>query len=187
MTKDYSSDTKVENAYGTVSIVNHWLLAAIVIGLLFTGFVAGEFVEGETRTAWVSPHKAVGVLSLALLAWVVLWRFLRPEKPGPVPGTPPWEALARKAMHAFLILGTAILAVSGIVMAIFKGKAVDVFGLFAIPAQEKIAWLAASAHEVHVIGGWILLFAVLGHAGVALKHHAIDHDSTFSRMVSGRG
>jgi cytochrome b561 len=36
---------------------------------------------------------------------------------------------------------------------------------------------------VHVIGGWLLLAAVVGHAAVALKHHVLDHDATFARMV----
>ncbi len=125
----------------------------------------------------------MGVLVLALVAWMVAWWALQSERPGPVPGTPRWEAFARKAMHVLLLAGTVILSVSGIVMATFKGKPVDVFGLFTIPAQAKTAWLAEAAHEVHVIGGWILLAAVVGHAAVALKHHVLDHDATLARMV----
>jgi cytochrome b561 len=67
-------------------------------------------------------------------------------------------------------------------MATFKGKPVDAY-LFVIPAQAKTPWLASMAHDVHVIGGYILLFAVVGHAAVALKHHMVDHDTTFVRMI----
>jgi cytochrome b561 len=163
--------------------VNHWALAAVVIALLVSGIIAGDLADGALRTAIVGPHKAVGVLVLALVAWMVAWWAWQRARPGPVPGTPRWEAFARKAMHVLLLAGTVILSGSGIVMATFKGKPVDVFVLFTIPAQAKTPWLAEAAHEVHVIGGWLLLAAVVGHAAVALKHHVLDHDTTFARMV----
>ena len=177
-------DTK--DAYGGVAIATHWLLAAVVIALLATGVVAGELLEGELRKAVLAPHKAAGVAVLAVVAVMGLWRATQRERPGAVPGTPPREALLRKAMHAFLILATVALSASGIVMAVFKGKAIDVFNLFVIPAQAETPWLAGMAHEVHVVGGWILLIAVVGHAAVAVKHHLVDHDATFTRMV-GKG
>lgn len=169
--------------FGTVSIVNHWLVAVVVIALLLSGLVIGELVEeGPARTALLGPHKAVGVLVLALVAWLPLWWALQTDRPGAIPGTPPLEALARKAMHVLLLGGTAILALSGIVMATFKGKPVDAW-LFTIPAQAETPWLANVAHDVHVVGGWILLAAVSGHAAVGLKHHLLDHDATLDRMV----
>jgi cytochrome b561 len=174
-------DTK--HAYGGVSVATHWLLAAVVIALLATGVVAGELLEGDLRRAVLAPHKAAGVAVLAVVAAMGLWRLTQRERPGAVPGTPPREAFLRKAMHAFLILATVALSASGIVMAVFKGKAINVFDLFVIPAQAETPWLAGMAHEVHVIGGWILLIAVVGHAAVALKHHLVDHDTTFTRMV----
>jgi cytochrome b561 len=47
-------------------------------------------------------------------------------------------------------------------------------------AAVVIALLASGL----VIGGWILVAAVAGHALVALKHHLVDHDATFARMVA---
>lgn len=174
------------DTYGAVSIVNHWLLAAVVIGLSATGVAVGEFLEGEVRSAVVAPHKAMGVIVLALLAWMLVWRLTQPSRPGAIAGTPPAEAFARKAMHAFLVAGTVVLSLSGVLMSLFKGRPIDVFGLFTIPGQAKVDWLAGAAHEVHVIGGWLLIVAIAGHAAVALKHHLVDHDATFARMV-GRG
>ncbi len=178
------NDTK--DAYGGVSIATHWLLAAVVIALLATGLIAAELLEDATKKAVLAPHKAAGVAVLAVVAVMGLWRLTQRARPGAVPGTPPMEALGRKAMHAFLVLATIAMSVSGVVMAIFKGKDINVFNLFVIPAQAKTPWLAGIAHEVHVIGGWILLAAVVGHAAIAVKHHVVDHDATFARMV-GRG
>lgn len=174
------------DAYGVVAIVNHWVLAAVVIALTVTGVVAGEWLDGPARAALLAPHKAAGVAVLAVVAWMGLWRLGQRERPGAVPGTPPVEAFLRKAMHAFLVLATLVMSVSGIMMATFKGKDINVFDLFVIPAQAEIPRLAGAAHEVHVVGGWILLVAVVAHAGVALKHHLFDHDATFARML-GRG
>lgn len=169
--------------FGTVSIVNHWLLAAVVIALLLSGLVIGELVEeGPIRAALLGPHKAIGVLVLALTAWVPVWWAMQSDRPGAIPGTPPLEAFARKAMHVLLLGGTVILSLSGIVMATFKGKPIDAW-LFTIPAQAETPWLASAANDVHVIGGWILLVAVAGHAAVGVKHHVVDHDATFVRMV----
>ena len=168
--------------YGSVSIFNHWLLASVVIALLVSGVLAGEFLSDQARMAILGPHKAVGVLVLAVVVWSGIWRLLQRTRPAAIPGTPPLEALARKAMHAFLILATVALSVSGALMAIFKGKPVDAY-LFVIPAQAETPWLAGMAHDVHVVGGYLLLFAVVGHAAVALKHHVVDHDPTFARMI----
>ena len=65
-------------------------------------------------------------------------------------------------MHVFLVGGTVVMSLSGILMAVFKGRPVEVFGLFTIPAQAELTWIAGPAHEVHVIGGWVLLAAMLG-------------------------
>jgi cytochrome b561 len=175
-----------KDAYGAVSIATHWLLAAVVIALLGTGLVAGELLDDAAKGAVLAPHKAAGVAVLAVVAAMGLWRLTQRERPGAVPGTAPMEALGRKAMHAFLVLATVAMSVSGVAMAIFKGKDVNVFDLFVVPAQAETPWLAGMAHEVHVIGGWILLIAVVGHAAVAVKHHVVDHDATFARMVGGR-
>ncbi len=174
------------HTYGTVSVITHWLLATLVIALLASGLLAAELLGEEARAALLAPHKALGVLVLAVVGWSALWRTLQPVRPGAIAGTPAAEALARKTMHAVLMLGTVLLSASGVVMAVFKGKAVQVFALFTIPARAEVPWLAATAHDVHVIGGWLLTAAVLGHAAVALKHHFVDHDATFARML-GRG
>lgn len=174
------------HTFGAISVLNHWLLATPVIALLASGLVAAELLGEDARAALLAPHKAVGLSVLVVVAWSALWRRLQVARPGVIPGTPAAEAFARKAMPAALVLGTALLSAFGIVMAVFKGKAVEVFALFTIPARAEVPWLAAVAHDVHVIGGWLLVAAVLGHAAVALRHHLVDHDATFVRMM-GRG
>ncbi|MFP4125227.1 MAG: hypothetical protein ACLFU0_01080 [Alphaproteobacteria bacterium] len=46
-----------------------------------------------------------------------------------------------------MVLATVAMPVSGIVMAVFKGKAIDVFNLVVIPAPAKAPWLAGLAHD----------------------------------------
>lgn len=175
--------TDTRERYGFVAIVNHWVLAATVFGLVVSGVVAAELAGDAARGAILGPHKAVGVLVLAGVAWLALWQAVQPRRPGAVPGTTAGAAFLRRAMHVFLIAGTIALSLSGIVMAVFKGRTVEVFGLFTIPAQAELAWLAGPAHEVHVIGGWLMLFAILGHGAVAALHHLINRDATLLRML----
>jgi len=176
------------DTFGGVSIVNHWMLAAVMIALLLSGFVIGELLADDSavRSAIIHPHKAVGVLLTAWVVWMLAWWRIQPSRPGPMPGAAGWEAAARKAMHGFLIVGTAVLILSGVVMSLFSDHAIDVFGLFVIPSQGEVGWLAGPAHAIHEIGGWIMLGAVAAHALVAVKHHLVDRDPTLARMT-GRG
>ena len=49
--------------FGSVSIINHRLLGAIVIALLASGPVIGRVIgDGPLRNALLGPHEAVGVL-----------------------------------------------------------------------------------------------------------------------------
>ena len=175
--------TDTTERYGFVAIVNHWVLAVVVFGLVVSGLVAVELAGETLRGALLGPHRAMGVLVLVGVAWLVLWWRVQPRRPGAIPGTPGWAALMRRGMHVFLLAGTIILSLSGILMAVFKGRDIEVFGLFTIPGQAELAWVAGPAREVHEIGGWLMLFAILGHAAVAAVHHLINHDATLLRML----
>ncbi len=173
--------------YGLVAIVNHWALALAVVGLVVSGLVAAELAGETARRAILGPHKAAGTLVPLVALWLALWWAFQRGRPGAIPGTSGWEATSRRAMHLFLIAGTLVMGLSGVTMAIFAGRAVDVFGLFTLAAQQEVPWLAGAAHELHVVGGWMMAAAILGHGAVALKHHLIDHDGTFTRMIGRSG
>jgi len=174
-------DTK--ERFGAVSIFNHWTLAALVLGLLVTGLVIAEVLPESTRGYLIPLHKQVGIVAAVAVIWMGLWRFTQKSRPGPVAGTTPPEAKVRAAMHAALMLATALLALSGVMMSILGGHDVSVLGLFTIPASGGDESQAAVPHLVHKYVGWAMVVAVILHAAVGVKHHVLNKDETLTRML----
>ena len=88
------------------------------------------------------------------------------------------------AVHLLLYLLLFAIVISGYLISTADGRAIDVFGLFQVPAyplglegQEDIAG------AVH----WYLALTLMGltglHAAGAVKHHFIDKDETLKRML----
>lgn len=171
------------NAFGLVSVFTHWALAVVVIALLASGLLIAEVLGEDTRGLMIPGHKWGGGLAVALVVWMLLWRWSHRNRPGALPGTPKPEAMARVGMHALLLVGTLVLTLSGVQMSIFSGHEVNVLSLVTIPAQAENEAIAGWAHQVHTVVGWVMVGAVAAHAAVGVKHHLLDGDETFRRML----
>lgn len=173
-------------SYGRISQLNHWIIAAAMIGSLAFGlYLAYGGVEGAARGPLIGIHSSVGVLILIFGTWRVLWR-LMVGFPQSVSSTPQWQVLASKVAHWALLAGILIMPLSGIAKVVFRARAVDVFGWFSIPAQAEIPWIVSFASGLHHFVGIGLSILVVLHVAAALKHHFIDRDLTLTRMISGR-
>ncbi|WP_299443862.1 cytochrome b/b6 domain-containing protein [uncultured Rhodospira sp.] len=177
-------DTKAR--FGAVSVFNHWTLAVLTIGLLATGLLIAEVLPESARETLIPLHKQVGIVSAIVLVWMALWRWTQKTRPGPVAGTSAPEAMVRNAMHALLLVGTALLFVSGMMMSLLSGHEVSLLGLYTLAPIADDPSQAAVPHMVHTYVGWAMVVAVLLHAAVGVKHHLLDKDETFVRML-GRG
>ncbi|MCY0146581.1 cytochrome b [Hoeflea sp. G2-23] len=170
------------SSYGLVSRLNHWIVAAAMIGMLVSGLVMayGPF-ERETVLAIMGWHKAIGVLVLVYGIWRVGWRVAQGFA-ADAAVMPRWQAVASRLTHWGLLAAVPVMPLSGLVMTIYRGREVDVFGLI-IPAQNKIEWLANAAGMTHQFAAWGLLGLLVLHVVGALKHHFIDRDMTLRRMA----
>ncbi len=173
------------NTYDAVSRVNHWIVAAAMIGMLGLGlYLEYGGLERDAKSPLLNLHKATGVLVLLYGVWRVGWRLVR-GFPTPASAMPAWQESAAKTAHWILLMGILAMPVSGLLRSLYRGRAVDVFGVFTIPAPEKIEWISTVGAAVHTYLGYVLVAVVLAHVGAALKHHLIDRDSTLVRMLSG--
>lgn len=174
-----------ETSYGITSRINHWVIAIAMIGMLGLGLYL-EFggLEREAKGPLMGIHKAVGVLVLIFGTWRVTWRLLH-GFPEPASTLPSWQESASKVAHWVLLVGIILMPVSGLLSSLYGGRDVSVFGLFTLPAQEKIDWLKSLGGGVHSWFGKALAAVVVIHAAAALKHHFIDKDNTLSRMLTG--
>ncbi|MEK8081648.1 cytochrome b [Pseudomonas sp. XK-1] len=169
--------------YGLVSILMHWLVALAVFGLFGLGYwmVGLDYYSSWYKTA-PDLHKSIGLVLLALMLVRLLWRWLSPPPPA-LPDHGRMTRLASKLGHGFLYLGLLLLMLSGYLISTADGRAIEVFGLFSVPAtltaipnQEDVAGL------VHEYLAWALVIFAGIHALAALKHHFIDRDRTLVRM-----
>jgi len=173
------------NGYGLVSVLLHWIMAVLIIGL----FPLGKYMVGlDYYHPWYHKapdlHRGLGVIVAALFVFRLGWRLSNPH---PEILGKPWERRAAVWVHRLFYALMAATVVSGYLITTADGQALSVFGWFEIPAtihgfgnQEDIAGVV---HE-WLANGTIVL--VVLHSLAALKHHVIDRDPTLRRML-GRG
>lgn len=168
--------------YGLISILLHWGMAFVIIGL----YVLGLYMMNLTYyDPWYQTapdiHRSLGIITLLLLLLRWLWRLrsVRPEISGKR-----WEQRAALWAHRTFYLLILLVLLSGYLISTADGQPVSVFGWLDIPAtlhgyanQEDIA---GKMHEV--LAHALILLAIL-HTLAALKHHFIQHDSTLMNML----
>jgi cytochrome b561 len=168
--------------YGLVAIGLHWLVAVTVLGLFGLGLWMVEltYYDPWYRTA-PGIHKAVGVLLFIALVLRLLWRL---GQPAPAPIGRRWERALAGLVHALLYLLLFATMIAGYLISTADGRAVEVLGLFAVPATfTGLANQEDIAGAVHFWLAWTLVGLVTLHALAALKHAFIDRDATLRRML----
>jgi cytochrome b561 len=183
------------NRYTAVAISLHWLIAVLIVGMVFFGWQADDLrqalfagdqnVDPQQVALLFNWHKTIGLLILALSLFRLVWRFLHPAPPLPS-GMAGWEKLAATGTHwAFyaLMIGMPL---GGWVAASASGFPSYLFNMetLAIPsiAPESEA-LHQAAGWAHSKGAWAILALLALHIGAALKHHFVNRDDVLSRMI----
>lgn len=170
------------NGYGWVAISLHGLVALTAFGLFGLGLWMVELTYYDTwyRQA-PAIHKGMGILLFLVLSGRILWRWRNPR---PTAQGSPVEQVLAAITHVLLYALLLALMLAGYLISTADGSAIDVFGLFSVPAlvsdlpnQEDIAG------RVHEWLAWGLMVLVGLHALAALKHQLIDRDGTLLRMV----
>ncbi|MFO7581371.1 cytochrome b [Guyparkeria sp.] len=168
--------------YGWVAITLHWLVALVVFGLFGLGL---WMVELTYYDPWYRQapaiHKAVGVLLFLAVVGRLVWRWINPSPA--LPGSR-IERIAARLVHGALYALLLAVMVAGYLISTADGSAIDVFGLFSMPAtvadlpdQEDVAGV------VHFWLAWTVIVLTGLHAAAALKHQFIDRDGTLMRML----
>ncbi|BCO30678.1 cytochrome b [Thiohalobacter sp. COW1] len=173
--------------YGWISILLHWLVALVIIGLFALGLWMTDltYYDPWYREA-PAIHKSVGILLFLAILLRLAWRWCNP-RPVPLSNHKPWERRLAHWTHVLLYALPLLVMVSGYLISTAEGRPVEVFDWFSVPAtfsgyeqQEDIAG------EIHEILAFILIGLASVHALAALKHHFIDRDRTLRRMLRSR-
>lgn len=161
----------------------HWLIAFAMIGMLAFGLYLEDLAPSPDKGELIGLHKSIGVIILLLAALRVAWRVIN-RFPKPLTSMSGWQAFMAKLAHWALIIGTVLMPVSGIMMAVGGGHSVAVFGWEMIAGSgQKTEWMSQAGHILHGLGGKLLIAFILLHVAGAFKHQWMDKDGTLNRML----
>jgi cytochrome b561 len=170
--------------YNRPAIVLHWIMAALMIFMLFLSEDLIRVPRGGSMADWgPSAHASFGILVLLLVVVRLLWRL--GNKPPPPPAMPRWQAIASHATHYGFYALMVLIPIFGLLAIVPYGEGrtdvdqVTFFKLFSVAFMPNLgSWTA----DVHGILGNIAIGLIVLHVIAALKHQFWDKDKLLQRM-----
>lgn len=176
-TANHTTQTLVKK-WPVISRAFHWVSAVLLLVTWFLMFL----YQNLDNSLYISLHKAFGVsLLFWMLARVVNRIFVKAPPAIPMPK---WQSIASKVSHFALYALLIAMPVAGLLMSIYGGRPVDMFGLFEIPVfLTPDRTLARFFNDIHtdIIWTMILAFTAL-HISAALYHQFVKKDNLIARM-----
>ncbi len=178
---------RAPEAYGLGLRGLHWLMAALLIGLLAAIEIKGELPKGELKSQLVEWHKQAG-LTVLLLVWVRLLVRLLSREPPIEPPLSLWSRRFAALAHGLLYLSMATIPVLGILFLQAKGREVGFFGwiLPELLDEDRGLPYALNLKTAHEWLGNALMVLIALHVAAALHHQWIRRDNTLARMLGRR-
>jgi cytochrome b561 len=173
--------------YGSLSIVMHWLMLLLLIGVYACINLRELFPRGsDLRDGLKTWHFMLGLTVLALVAVRLALRWAAGAQPGIQPPPPCWQQRLAGLMHLALYLFMIAMPLLGWLTLSAAGKPIPFFGLSlpALVGADKA--LAGTFKEIHETIGTIGYYLIGLHAAAALFHHYVARDNTLRRMLPRR-
>jgi len=169
--------------FGVVSILNHWVTAVLVLGMIGVGLYMSDLPRGPDKSQMIGMHKSIGIIVLGLALLRLLWRMGNPL-PALLGTDSAWQRRAARIAHLALYALLLVLPLTGWIMSSAGNHPVSVFGLFTLPPLvDQSKALGEAFEEIHVVLAWSLMAVLALHFVAALKHHFMDGDATLRRML----
>ncbi|WP_164924610.1 cytochrome b [Sinorhizobium fredii] len=176
-----------ESGFGSVTIVLHWTMALLILGLMLIGFLMRRTeIDPALQFSLYQWHKSFGFTALGLALVRAIW-WLVERSPPPAPGLRPFEHVAAGEAHRMLIIlglatplaGWAVASASTLNIPSFYFNIVVVPHL-PVPQSESSEAFWAFAHALLA---YAMLALVVVHAAAALYHQFIRGDAVLKRML----
>lgn len=172
--------------YHRLSIFIHWLIAVLIIGAFALGSIMTDMKISPSKLQYYSWHKWLGVSILALVALRLLSRLVL-GAPAYPDSMKKWEKQLATSTHIFLYVLMFAVPLSGYFYTSAAGIPVVYFKLIELPTIiGPNPELKPFLKELHEVLTTVLLIVVSLHVAAALKHHFIDRDGIFQRMLPGK-
>ena len=160
------------------SRIFHWVSAIL---LLVTWLLMLTYQYTDDKL-YIGLHKAFGISILCWMIARVLNRVF--TKAPPAVPMPKWQAIISQLNHFALYALLIAMPIAGLLMSIYGGRPVDIFGLFEIPVfltPDRSAARFYNDLHTDIIWPMIVVFTLL-HIGAALYHQFILKDKLINRM-----
>ena len=183
LTKPVEPVKAVSARYTWQAMLLHWLIALLIIGMLWLGYSIEDIPRNTpARAFYVNLHKSFGLLTLVLV--LLRWGWRATHRTPALPSTMSrWETLAATWTHRLLYLCILLQPLSG-----YLGSSFSKFGVkfFGIPLPQW-GWddkaIRSVFNEIHATVAIVLVVLIGLHVLAALKHLLIDRDQIFQRML----
>jgi cytochrome b561 len=177
--------TTTSERYTRVAIYLHWVIAALIIFLLFPGEDLIKVPRGGSMADWQpTAHASFGIVVLILSVIRIAWKLGHTSPPLPA-GMPRWQEIATHSVHGLFYVLMIVLPLSGWLALSPYGaerlnaEAVTFFKLFSLYSMPDLGGWTGEAHE---IAGKITIVLLILHVVAALKHQFWDRDGLLKRM-----
>lgn len=168
-----SQPTQRTDKHSLFTRIFHWVGALLII-------VA--FISINMGDEYISLHKSIGA---SFFIWTVLRiinRFI--TKTPPHPPMSKWQTAIAHLTHLGLYVAMLAMPITGMLMSMYGGRGVSVFGLFSFPSvvgiDRQMAKVMNGLHTGMVF--YVLVFLVIAHVGGALYHQFVMKDDLMSVM-----
>jgi cytochrome b561 len=173
----------VQRRFPAVSRLLHWLMAPMIVAMLFIGVGMAASVSARYELL-VSIHRPLGLAILVLCVVRMINRFINP--PPELPDTvPSLQRFAAKASHGVLYALMFIMPLVGWGMLSAARYPVVLYGPLQLPPilphdLTLYAWLRG----LHTDLAYLFFATFLAHFGAALYHGLMRRDGVFVSMAS---
>lgn len=166
--------------YGTISKSLHWLIAILVIGMLFLGYFMSDIKDKALFSQVINLHKLIGLTILILMIARLLWMLINPRPT--LANTKAWERFLERAVHFLLYFVLIVMPLSGWIMSVAAGHIPHLFSwTIDLPIQKDKA-LAESSESIHNTLAIIIIVLLSIHVLAGLYHHFVKKDNVLKRM-----
>jgi cytochrome b561 len=170
------------DGFSALQRVLHWLMAIMVLAMLFIGVAMVSTLEPRFLTL-ISIHKPLGIsiLILAVLRLGVRWRVGAPPLPDDLPSA---QALTAKLSHVVLYALMIAMPLVGWGMLSAGGYPVMLYGSLHLPTiLPHDDRLHAILRTTHTALAFLFFATILLHVGAALFHALVRRDGVFRAMA----
>jgi cytochrome b561 len=173
----------VQQRFAASSRLLHWLMAVLVIAMLFIGVGMVSTVSARYALL-VSIHKPLGIAILALVVIRLVNRLF--NRPPPLPESlPAIQRLAAHASHWALYALMFAMPLIGWGMLSAGGYPIVLYGPLQLPPiLAQSAPVYALLRQAHTVLAYLLFATVLAHLAAALFHGLIRRDGVLESMAS---